>query len=400
MEIFDKFIFFSGLILVLSVFAGAWSKRGSVPILLIFLGIGMLCGEDGPGNISFNNMGLSYLVCSITLAFILFDGGYNTTIRQFKIGLKPAISLATGGVVITAVSLALVLKGLFGIDFLPALLIGTTVASTDAAAVFMLLQQQKIKLRQKLIATLETESGLNDPMAIFLTISVVQLMLGDASHGGLYLIAFFFQQMIVGALVGVIGGHALSYALKNMVLPVGLDSVFGIAFVLTIFGGAAMLHGSGFLAVYLAGLIVGNNVRVSKIELSAFLDSIAWLSQIIMLLLLGLLVTPSKMLPDLPLALVAAVFLLFVARPVAVFVSLHFSRFTTNEKIFISWVGLRGAVPIYLALIPSLMGVDNGSIYFNVAFAIVVLSLIVQGWTIRPMAQSLGLTRDDAVEKV
>lgn len=394
MEFFDRFIFISGLILVLSVFAGAWSKRGSVPILLIFLGIGMLFGEDGPGNIAFNNMGLSYLVCSITLALILFVGGYNTTLRQFKIGVRSALSLATVGVVITAGLLAVVLWYLFGIDFLSALLVGTTVASTDAAAVFMLLHQQKIKLRPRLIATLETESGLNDPMAVFLTISVVTLMTGDASHGIAYLSLFFFQQMILGALVGVSGGYVLSYGMNNVGLPKGLDSVFGIAAALMIFGGAALMHGSGFLAVYLAGLILGSKVKSSRVELSAFLDSIAWLSQIIMLLLLGLLVTPSKLLLDFPLVLVAAVFLLFVARPVAVFVSLHFSRFTTKEKFFVSWVGLRGAVPLYLALIPALKGVENGSVYFNVAFAIVVLSLVVQGWTIRPMAKYLGLNRD------
>lgn len=393
MEFFDKFVFFAGLILVLSVVAGAWSNRGSVPTLLIFLGIGMLFGEDGPGNISFDNFGLSYLTCTIALAIILFDGGFNTSSRQFKIGIRPALGLATIGVFITAIILAVFLALLTGIGFLEALLLGTSVASTDAAAVFMLLAQQKIKLRQRIVSLLETESGMNDPMAIFLTIGIVEALSHQAGLDVMHLIPFFFQQMILGVLVGVAGGYALVKVVERVPIPHGMESVLGIAGALTIFGGAAVLHGSGFMAVYIAGLIFGNGLKEKRTNFCGFLDSMAWLSQIVMLLLLGLLVTPSEMLEDLPVALVAVIALIFIARPAAVFASLHFTRFKKEEKIFISWVGLRGAVPIYLAMIPALKGIENSDTYFNVAFAVVLISLLIQGWTIRPLARYLKLDR-------
>lgn len=394
MESIDQFVFFTGLILTLSVIAGAISNRGSIPILLIFLGIGMLFGEDGPGNIAFYNKELSYLVCSISLAIILFDGGLNTSMRQFKVGVKPAISLATLGVFLTAFIVALPLYLFVDLDFLPALLIGATVASTDAAAVFMLLHQQKIKLRQRVISTLETESGLNDPMAVLLTIGVAHLIIGDTDGDLLSLSMHFIQHMGIGIMAGWAGGHGMGYIMRHDYIPDGLKHIFGVSGTLTIFGATALLSGSGFMAVYLAGLVLGNNLGREKVELSKFMDSMAWLSQIVMLLILGLLVTPSRMLEDLPLALVASFALIFIARPAAVFSSLYISRFSKQEKLFISWVGLRGAVPIYLALIPYLLGVENSQIYFNVAFAIVVCSLVLQGWTIRPVAKLLGLQRD------
>lgn len=395
MEFIDKFIFVCGLILALSVLAGLLSKRSSVPILLIFLGVGMLFGEEGPGNIQFDNMGLSYLVCSIGLAVILFDGGLHTSMRQFKVGLRPAVSLATIGVLLTALGVAVVLWWMLKINFLAALLIGATVASTDAAAVFMLLHQQNIKLRKRLVATLEAESGLNDPMAIFLTISVIQLMVGDAQSGAVWMAVFFVQQMALGVIAGYVGGLFMGLALRRLELPAGLEPILGLSGALVIFGGTAMLGGSGFMAVYIAGLVVAAKTPEVRGELSGFMDGMAWLAQIVMLLILGLLVTPSKMLADLPLAMMAALVLIFFARPLAVFISLSRSRLNVREKAFVSWVGLRGAVPIFLALIPTLMGVDDGYIYFNVAFAIVVLSLVLQGWTIRPAAKLLGLHTDD-----
>lgn len=396
MEFADKFIFVGGLLLGLSILVGTLSSRASVPVLLVFLGIGVLFGEDGPGNISFDNVDLGYLVCSTTLAIILFDGGLHTTFRQFRIGVRSALSLATAGVFITALLVAIALGLFLDLNFLPALLIGTTVASTDAAAVFTLLHQQGIRLRQRIIATLEAESGLNDPMAVFMTVGLVELMTGDGSGGWLSLSGFFLQQMGVGAVTGYAGGKVMGFFLRRLHLPSGFYPILGIAGALMIFGGTALLHGSGFLAVYLAGVIVGNKTHRARRVLSDFMDGMAWLSQMVMLLILGLLVTPSEMIPDLPLALLAAGILMFFARPLAVFISLSASRFSWREKAFISWVGLRGAVPIYLALIPSLMGAPHGYAYFNVAFAIVVLSLILQGWTIRPVARMLGLDREDS----
>jgi len=395
----EQFIFFCGLILSLSVLAGAISNRGSTPVLLIFLGIGMFFGEDGPGNIVFYNIELSYLVCSIALAVILFDGGLNTSMRQFKIGLRPAASLASIGVIITASIIGLILSSLTEISFISSLLIGATVASTDAAAVFMLLHQQKISLRPRVVAALETESGINDPIAVLMTVTIVQFILDQNGSDIGSILFFFIKQLLIGVAIGYAGGWAMTRIMNHDYVPEGLKHIFCLSGTLMIFGGAAMLHGSGFIAVYLAGLIAGNKMlskrKESKIELAKFLDSMAWLSQIIMLLILGLLVTPSRMMQDFPEALLVACVLIFIARPVAVFIALYFSRMKLNEKMFISWVGLRGAVPIYLALIPFLMGVENSVIFFNIAFATVVLSLLLQGTTIKYIATYLKLHRDN-----
>jgi cell volume regulation protein A len=391
MEFTEKFMFVGGLLLCLSIFAGMVSSRASIPILLIFLGVGVLFGESGPGHIVFNNFELSYVVCSTALVIILFDGGLHTSMRQFRIGVRPAASLATLGVLLTALLISAPLMLLLGFPFLPAFLVGATVASTDAAAVFMMLHHQKIKLRPRLISILETESGLNDPMAVLLTIGIAEFLRGDADAGILSFLEFFLLQMGIGAAVGYGGGKLMSFLLRNLILPSGLYPILGVAGALMIFGGSGLLHGSGFLAVYLSGLIVGNRAHKAKRVMSDFMDGTAWLSQMVMLLLLGLLVSPAQMAPDIPAALIAAVTLIFFARPAAVFISLAASRLSWREKAFISWVGLRGAVPIYLALVPSLVGVDGAALYFNAAFAIVIFSLILQGWTIRPAAVLLGL---------
>jgi cell volume regulation protein A len=401
LEFAHQFIFVGGLLLALSILAGTLSSRANSPILLAFLGMGLFFGEDGPGDISFSDTKLSYLVCSAALAIILFDGGLHTQWRQFRIGVRPALSLATLGVAITAFLVALPLCLFMHVGFLSALLIGATVASTDAAAVFTLLHQHSIGIRQRLVAVLETESGLNDPMAVFLTVSVVELM-GPVSAGAnwLSLIALFVQQMGVGLAAGLGGGKLMNVFLRRLYfLPSGLYPILGLAGTLLVFGGAAVLHGSGFLAVYVAGLIVGNRVHRARRLMSDFMDGMAWLSQMVMLLILGLLVTPSDMAPDLPLAVLAAASLIFLARPIAVFVSLARSRLSSREKAFVSWVGLRGAVPIYLALIPALSGDPDGSVYFNVAFAIVLMSLVLQGWTIRPAARLCGLEDGRTVRK-
>jgi cell volume regulation protein A len=400
-EFAHKFIFVGGLLLALSILAGTLSSRANSPILLAFLGMGLFFGEDGPGNISFNDTNLSYLVCSAALAIILFDGGLHTQWRQFRIGVRPALSLATLGVAITALLVALPLCLFMDAGFLSAILIGATVASTDAAAVFTLLHQHSIGIRQRLVAVLETESGLNDPMAVFLTVSVVEFMgPAGAEPNWLSLAALFAQQMGVGLAVGLGGGKLMNVFLRRLYfLPSGLYPILGLAGALLVFGGAAVLNGSGFLAVYVAGLIVGNRVHRARRLMSDFMDGMAWLSQMVMLLILGLLVTPGDMAPDLPIAALAAVSLIFFARPVAVFTSLALSRLSWREKVFVSWVGLRGAVPIYLALIPALSGNPDGSVYFNVAFAIVLMSLILQGWTIRPVARLCGLEDGRAVSK-
>lgn len=387
----DHFILLLGGLLLLGILAGVLSSRIGAPLLLVFLGVGMLLGEDGPGGLSFGDFKSTYVVGSVALAIILFDGGFRTPLSSVRVAWAPATMLATAGVLITALVTAIFAAFAFKVDHLQALLIGTIVASTDAAAVFLLLHQHGMELKKRLSATLEIESGANDPMAIFLTITLVGIMTNAEAGSTLAIIEGFARQFVVGALVGVAGGYAISRAINRLELAAGLYPVFVVSAALLLFGIAQVLEGSGFLAVYLAGIIAGNQrLRASKL-IGRFHDGIAWISQILMFVMLGLLVTPSKLVPDaLPSTLVALA-LVFVARPLAVFVSLIPFRFTRREKLFIAWVGLRGAVPIFLAMIPVLGGLANSYKFFNVAFLVVIVSLVLQGWTVPWLARRLRL---------
>jgi cell volume regulation protein A len=396
MEFTNQFIFFTGFILLLSIMAGMVSNRIGAPLLLAFLGVGIIFGEDGLGGIVFNDQQLSYSVCSFALAIILFDGGIHTPLRNFRYALRPAFSLATLGVLITAATTALGIWYFLEVDMLYAALFGSIVASTDAAAVFLLLRQRGIKLEPAMSSTLEVESGVNDPMAIFLTLTCVGLILNEQNDTTWVDISTdFIRQMGIGAALGYAGGKLLTWFFDRVDLDSGLYPIFALAGGLFVFGATNLLGGSGFLAVYLAGLLLGSHEYKTKQLVKQFLDGIAWLSQLGMLLLLGLLVTPSQLIQDIPFAIIIAGMLIFVARPIAVFVSLAFERFTWKEKVFISWVGLRGAIPIYLAIIPVMLGVEGR--YFNIAFLVVLCSLFLQGWTIRPVAKLLGVERKGSV---
>ncbi len=396
MELINQFIFqliFVGALLVAaSILLVMVSSRVGAPLLLVFLGLGMLAGEDGPGGIQFNDFRLTYLVGSVALAIILFDGGLRTPRAAFKIALWPAASLATVGVLLTAGIAGAIASWALGIGWLPGLLIGATIASTDAAAVFLLLHARGTELSKRVSATLEVESGVNDPMAIFLTIACIGLLThGQGELGGLRILLEFLGQMLGGAAIGVAGGFALLWLINRVEIAAGLYPILAAAVALTVFAGAQLVDASGFLAIYLTGLILGNNRHRAQQVISRFHDGLAWLSQITMFLLLGLLVTPSALLNNWTAEILIALSLIFIARPVAVFVSLAPFRFSWRERSFIAWVGLRGAVPIFLASIPVMAGLPNGMMIFNVAFVVVIASLLLQGWTIAPAARFLGL---------
>ncbi len=385
-------IFVSSLLLLASVVAERLTARVGAPLLLVFLGLGMLVGEDGPGGVAFNDAGLAFVIGNAALSLILFDGGLRTPRASVAAAWAPALVLATLGVVVTAAVTAVFARWLFGLEWLSALLIGAILAPTDAAAVFMLLGRSGIALRDRLRATLEVESGSNDPMGVFLTISLLALMHGgtggDLEAGGAMLV-HFATQMGLGAVFGVAGGVGLVWLMNRLELAAGLYPILALAGALCIFASTQLVDGSGYLAVYLAGMIFGNRrVRAGKL-VGRFFDGLSWLCQIVMFLMLGLLVTPSALLADLLPALAIAAVTMVAARPLAVAVSLTPFGFSWREQGFAAWVGLRGAVPIFLALFPLLEGIDTSGTYFNVAFVVVLVSLLLQGWTIPWVARLL-----------
>ena len=391
MELANQIIFVGALLIVLSIVASAFSSRFGVPILLVFLLLGMLAGEDGPGGIRFDDFQLAYLVGTIALAVILFDGGMRTRAESFRVGLRPALVLSTAGVVITAVITGVFAAWVFELSWLQGLLIGSIVGSTDAAAVFALLHARGMELKQRVAATLEIESGSNDPMAVFLVLVLIELLVADHEGVSWAVAVDFMRQMGIGALTGVIAGRALVWLINRLTLETGLYPLLAMAGGVLTYGGTVLAGGSGFLAIYLAGLVLGNSPLQAMKNIHNVHDGLAWLSQITMFLMLGLLVTPSALIPVALPALLVSVILMVVARPVAVWLSLLAFRFPWREVTFVSWVGLRGAVPIILAVYPIVAGVEPGPVYFNVAFFVVLMSLVLQGWTIAPLARLVGL---------
>ena len=383
-------ILLGSLLVLAGILSSLVALRFGAPLLLVFLLVGMLAGETGPGGIKFDDVGMTYTVGSVALALILFDGGLRTRFHTFRSVLAPSVLLATVGVLITAAITAPVAKFALDLSWLEALLVGAVVASTDAAAVFLLIHSRGLRLRPRVAGTLEVESGTNDPFAVFLTIVLVEvLMVGDQPWQTVA--TSFAREAIFGTIIGVLGGRVVVWALNRLGLAQGLHAPFVTTSALVLFGLAASLHASGFLAVYLAGLVIGNRPTRAHNTVVVFLDAITWLAQIVMFVLLGLLVWPERLLGSVLPALAVALTLMLIARPVAVFLCLAPFRFSQREKIFISWVGLRGAVAIFLASIPLLVGLPKASIYFDIAFVVVLVSLLVQGWTIALAARRLGL---------
>ncbi|WP_208539078.1 potassium/proton antiporter [Algihabitans albus] len=385
-------VLIGSLMLLASIFAGLLSSRVGAPLLLVFLGLGMLAGREGPGGIVFQDSQLAFILGSTALAVILFDGGLRTPRATIERGLGPALALSTVGVLITAGLVAAVAHYLLGFGWVFALLLGSIVSATDAAAVFLLLGRSGIALRDRLRSTLEVESGSNDPMAVFLTITFTTMLAAGELELGWWVVGDFALQMGLGGTLGAAGGFALVWLMNRLELSGGLYPILALAGALLIFSGTQLAGGSGFLAIYVAGIVFGNRrVRADQL-VGRFFDGLSWLSQIVLFLLLGLLVTPSELLPDLGTALVLAVTLMLVARPLATLICLTPFRFPLREQAFAAWVGLRGAVPIFLALFPFLEGFDRSGQAFNIAFVVVLVSLLLQGWTIPWVAHRLHVS--------
>lgn len=391
MDAVNQFILVASGLLLLSILASVLSARVGMPLLLVFLSIGMLLGGEGLGGIAFSDIRTAYLVGSVALAVILFDGGMRTEVQNFRVGLRPALSLATVGVFLTAGITGLFAAWILDLSWLEGLLIGAIVGSTDAAAVFGLLHSKGLELKQRVGATLEIESGSNDPMAVFLTIVLVEALVAGQPYLGLETLWVFVLQMGLGAAFGLLGGVLLGLIINRMRLSAGLYPLVALTGGVCVFAAASVIGGSGFLAAYLAGIVLANRPLQAGQNILRFHDGMAWLAQITMFLVLGMFAHPAALLElAMPALLIAGVLILF-ARPLAVWLSLLPFRFPREEKLFVSWVGLRGAVPIVLALFPLMAGLENAWVFFNVAFFVVLVSLILQGWTVAPLARKLKL---------
>ncbi|WP_203428072.1 potassium/proton antiporter [Rhizobium sp. BG4] len=403
-EAFYIVVLVSTALVLLAAFSSLLAFRFGAPLLLLFLAIGLLAGVDGLG-IEFSNNYLAYILGSIALAVILFDSGFGTPIQAFKLAAIPSLTLASVGVLMTAALVGFAATWLLNFSWLEGMLLGSIVASTDAAAVFLLLRIGGINIRDKVRSTLEVESGTNDPMAIFLTIVLVELLASGEGYSGINLsmLALFIEEMGLGVILGMLGGMMIAQVVSRLDTDRGLTPIFVLGLAMLVFAFTGAVGGSGFLAVYVAGIYAGNRKLPGLAAIKRFQDGMTWLAQIIMFLVLGLLATPSQFPAIILPAVALALFLIFVARPLAIWLSLLPFDYTQQEIGFVAWVGLRGAVSILLAIMPILGGLPNGHVYFNVAFIIVLVSLLVQGWTIKPVAKKLGLIippRMGAVDKV
>jgi len=393
----DRLLLIAAVLVLLGIVSSKFSSRVGLPVLVIFLLVGMLAGSEGIGGVEFENYALAHGIGTVALAVILFDGGLRTPLRAFRIAWKPSLLLATAGVLITSVVTGIAAAAILDIPLLEGILLGSIVGSTDAAAVFTVLRSAGISLKERLASTLEIESGSNDPMAIFLTIGLLEILLGRMTFGP-GLAGFFVLQMGVGALVGLGVGWAAVRLINRINLEAaGLYPVLTGACALLAYGVAAALGGSGFLAIYLAGLVLGNQRLVFQRGTLLFHDGLAWGGQITMFVVLGLLSFPSALLEVAGAGLMVAGVLILVARPLAVVPILLPFGFSAREIALVSWVGLKGAVPIILATFPLLFGYPGGALLFNVVFFVVLISAVTQGWSLALVARKLGL-EEEAVE--
>ncbi|HEX3415028.1 MAG TPA: potassium/proton antiporter [Stellaceae bacterium] len=391
MEASHHLILLGSALVLLSIFAGVFSARFGAPLLLVFLGLGILAGQEGPGGILFRDFHAAYLIGSIALAIILFDGGLRTDQKDVRRALWPSLALATIGVIVTAAIVGAAAVLLFSTSWTRGLLIGAIVAPTDAAAVSALLHLRRLDLRARVAAILEIESGLNDPSSVLLAVLLVNLLVAPAPLSGSHIVALLAREIVAGAVFGIGGGYLLLALINRLEATSGLYPILALAGGTALFGAAQTAGASGFLAAYLAGLILGSHRHRATQVINQAFDAFAWLSQIVLFLMLGLLVKPSTLVPVLGPSLVVAAVLMLVARPVAVALCLLPFRCTGPEIAFISWVGLRGAVPIFLAIIPVLAGLPDAAMFFGVAFIVVLISLILQGWTVAAAARMLDL---------
>jgi potassium/hydrogen antiporter len=393
-HVFEYSLIAVAILLLLSVIASKLSDRLGVPALLLFLVIGMLAGSDGPGGIYFDNPELAQYIGILALAVILFSGGLDTEWKSIRPVIRVGLLLATAGIVMTALIMGAFVHYILNLPWLESLLVGAIVSSTDAAAVFGILRSQGVRLKDGLGPLIEFESGSNDPMAVFLTIGLIQLITLPKTTW-LELVGLFFLQMILGGLIGFLAGKLGLLMINRLRLGYeGLYPVLTFGLVLLAFGVSTVIGGSGFLAVYLAGIVMGQRDFLHKRGLVRFYDGFTWLMQILMFLTLGLLVFPSKLVTVLLPALLVALALILVARPVSVFLSLLPVRFPWRQKAFISWVGLRGAVPIVLATYPYLAGIEHADLIFNVVFFVVLTSILFQGTSLSFFARWLKVEEE------
>ena len=389
-----ELILVGGLLLGAGIAAAMVADRVRVPGLVLFLGLGMLVGSDGPGGVHFDDVELTRTLGTIGIVLILFEGGLSAGWDEIRPVLKPAISLAIVGTILTAAIAAVAAGLLFDLGTLEALIVGAAIAATDSAAIFAVLRGST--LRRRIARTLEGESGLNDPIAVLLVTGFISL-LEDPGYGIEDMVLGFAGELVIGAAVGALIGIGARWAFVRLDYPTpGLYPVASIAAAALAFGLADVSHGSGFLAVYLTGLTLGTGIVPAQRTITAFHQGLSWVAQISLFFLLGLLVFPSQ-LADVALQGTAlALALIFVARPAATFVATLVERYRFRERVMLSWAGLRGAVPIWLATLPVIAGVEGSGLLFNDIFFVVVISTLLQGFTFEPLAKRLGLTTGEA----
>ncbi len=394
----ENILLIGSILLFISLFAGKTSYKFGFPVLILFLSIGMLAGSEGIGGIYFNNPQTAQFIGIVSLNFILFSGGLDTDWASIKKVLWKGITLSTVGVILTALLVGIFVWAITDFTIYEGLLLGSIISSTDSAAVFSILRSKSLALKGPLRPMLELESGSNDPMAYILTMLFTTIVVQQAADVA-SVVPMFFSQLLLGGLAGFLMGKAGTWIINHIKLEFeGMYIVLGIALMFFIFSFTNFIGGNGFLAVYLSAVLLGNEELIHKKKLLKSFDSFAWLMQIILFLTLGLLVYPSQILPVVGIGLLISGFLILVARPIAVFACLTPFRTNTRSKLFISWVGLRGAVPIVFATFPLLAGADKANIIFDIVFFVSITSVIIQGTTLTKVAQWLHLTLPEALK--
>ena len=395
----DIYLAVAGFLLLLCVFANKLSDRFGIPSLLLFLALGMLAGIDGPGHISFQDSRLTNYIGTVALIFILFNGGLLTNWASVKPEIGRGSLLATAGVALTAFFLFLGARYLIGLPFSIALLLSVIVSSTDAPAVFAAMRTSHINLDSRLKSILEFESASNDPMAVFLSLAAIAY-LNEPEINIWTLTGFFLNQIVIGLLFGLALGRLAVYLLQNYRLPYpGLYPVFGISIAFLIYSLTQLAGGSGYLSVYIGGIIIGNSAFQYRRHLLRFNDSLAWIMQISMFLILGLLVNPHELTEVMPAGFACTLFLMFAARPAAVFICLFKSGYSFRDQLLIGWAGLKGAVPIILATYPLIEKIPGAQYLFNLIFFLVIISVLFQGKTLPLLADKLNLQTSSGKEK-
>ncbi|PZD76704.1 potassium/proton antiporter [Mesonia sp. K7] len=396
----ENIVLVGSLLLFISIIVGKTSYKFGVPTLLLFLAIGMLAGSDGIGGINFDNPKVAQFIGIVSLNFILFSGGLDTNWETVKPVLKEGIALSTLGVLLTAVSLGSFVWLVTDFTIYESMLLGSIVSSTDAAAVFSILRSKSLALKTNLRPTLELESGSNDPMAYVLTIAFLTLVINQ-DQSVLSVIPLFFQQMVLGGIAGFAFGKLSKYIINKIKLDFeGLYPVLVIALMFITFAATDFFGGNGFLAIYICAVYLGNQDLIHKKTILKMFDGLAWLMQIVLFLTLGLLVFPSQIIPYLSIGLLISLFLIVIARPVGVFLSLVFFKMKLRRRFYISWVGLRGAVPIVFATYPLIAGIEKADIIFNIVFFISVTSILIQGTTLSIIAKGLNVALPEKVKKI